>query len=219
MSLNGCFEHSRTTLSRPLIHWKLYKDLRQAVLDWLVEFNQSPAFWSLTFQAHLDEVRTRLGRIYDQHRDALSLRALLIALRDQWRVIGGSCEGEPDPRAPDPGELATDLEAVGKDDETVSKLVQLRNTFYAHLDAKNVAKQLKLEEKLPLPSKEIDALIDRAVCCVNRYGHLCFGHTWSIDMVGRDDYRHLLKCVRAAISADEAAIEREIAEADTRRGT
>ena len=42
------------------IHYRLHKDLRESVAHFERELNQSPAFWSLTFGAHIDATRSRL---------------------------------------------------------------------------------------------------------------------------------------------------------------
>jgi hypothetical protein len=59
------------------IHFRLYSDLNAAVNSYVTELNQSPAFWSYTFRAHLDAVLLRLCRIYEQHDSSLNLRNLL----------------------------------------------------------------------------------------------------------------------------------------------
>lgn len=43
------------------IHWRLCKDLWAAVPEFVRELNQSPAFWSLTLNAHREVAMFRLG--------------------------------------------------------------------------------------------------------------------------------------------------------------
>ncbi len=50
------------------IHFRLHKDLRESVKNFERELNQSPAFWSLTFGAHIDATRSRLFRVYASTR-------------------------------------------------------------------------------------------------------------------------------------------------------
>jgi hypothetical protein len=59
------------------IHWTLCKDLWASVNEFVRELNQSPAFWSLTMNAHREVALFRLGRLFDQQRSALSLRSLV----------------------------------------------------------------------------------------------------------------------------------------------
>jgi hypothetical protein len=55
------------------IHYKLYKNLIDSIEVYEREYNQTRAFWSLTFQAHLDAAIFHLCKVYDQNKDSLSL--------------------------------------------------------------------------------------------------------------------------------------------------
>jgi len=196
------------------IHYRLYRDLRDSVATFKQELNQSPAFWSLTFGAHLDSARARLFRAYDQRPGTLCLRNLIETIRENLDLFG------PDGKIvkvfvrgaspPDLAELDRDLSLVVPSNPLVKKLVALRGNLYAHRNAENVARQLKIEERFPLSYTDFDSLVQRAVTILNRYSQLFRFSTWSTRIVGHDDFRHVLKSVRESISRHEEAILEEI---------
>src|SRR2546425_8931023 len=69
------------------IHWKLCKDLFGCVNEFVRELNQSPAFWSLTVNAHREVALFRLGRLFDQQTGALSLRSLVDTIAANLRLF------------------------------------------------------------------------------------------------------------------------------------
>ncbi len=198
------------------IHYRLHKDLRNSVGIFKRELNQSPAFWSLTFSAHLDATRSRLFRAYDQGQDTLCLRNLLETVRENLELFGaGSGASIPDVIArgasvPDLAALASDLELVIPTDPLVKKLVANRGNLYAHRNALNVAQELKLEERFPLTYGEVETLVDRAVTIINRYSGLFRRSTWSTQIVGHDDYKQVLTYVREAVERHEQEFQDEM---------
>ncbi len=206
------------------IHFRLHKDLRESVRNFERELNQSPAFWSLTFGAHIDATRSRLFRVYDQHPDTLCLRNLLDTIRENLDLFGaGSGSSALDvidrgARPPDLAILAQDLALVIPSDPLVKTLVALRGNLYAHRNAKNVAQELKIEEQFPLTYAEFETLINRAVDIANRYSALFRRSHWSTQMIGHDDYRQVLRAIRERVDREEAKIREEIAKATRRAG-
>jgi len=196
------------------IHYRLHRDLRDSVKSFESELNHSPAFWSLTLGAHLDAARSRLLRAYDQHPRALSLRSLIETIRENLALFGaGSAPPEVIKRGaspPDPATLDADSALVAPNDPLVQKLLALRGNLCAHRNARNVAQEIKIEDRFPLPHSDFDALVQRAVTILNRYSSLFRRSTWSTTIVGHDDFRFVLESVRETINRHEAAVLEEI---------
>lgn len=204
------------------IHWRLYKDIRAAVPEFVRELNQSPAFWSLTLNAHRDVTLFRLGRLYDQQSAALSLRSLLdtiaanLHLFDQAPFkerlkenpfVQSLAEGA---RRPDDATLAQDVLAVSEKDQLVARLLALRNRVLAHRDPR-VVLGTAADPVGVLDDKDIDALVARAGTTVNRYSILFRAASSFMKIVGEDDFRDVLERVRRDILACEKEIADEIA--------
>jgi hypothetical protein len=206
------------------IHYRLYKDLRESVAHYERELNQSPAFWSLTFGAHIDAARARLFRVYDQRPDTLCLRNFLETISESLHLFGGgSGAAAPDvidrgARPPDLAVLTQDLALVIPSDPLVKTLVALRGNLYAHRNAKNVAQELKVEERFSLAHAEVETLINRAVQIANKYSALFRRSHWSTQMVGHDDYQQVLQSVREYVERREGQIDEDLAKVKRRAG-
>ncbi len=78
------------------------------------------------------------------------------------------------------------------------------------INADNVMRQLKLEQRFALTYRELATLTQRAVRIINRYSGLFRRTTWSTRMVGADDYRNVLLAVRAEVERREQEFRREM---------
>lgn len=199
------------------IFFKLHRDLRSSVQEFEREFNQSRGFWSLTLHAHLDAARIRLLRAYDQHGQALSLRSWLETIRDNLHLFG-TANGVAPPDVisrgaspPDPDQLEVDLGLVCHSDPLVKKLVALRGNVIAHTNARDVAEELRLEDRFALTYDDLAELVSRATEIFNRYSGLFKGETWSTQMVGHDDFRYVLHAIRRDLARDDAEMQAMIA--------
>lgn len=207
------------------IHWKLFNDLWLATRTFAREMNESRAFWSLTIAAHRDVVLFRLGRLYDQSKQALSLRTWLGTIEANAHLFDreGFRERLKDnpfvdslsasARKPHPVTLKNDVATVSsQSDELVQRLCDLRNKVLAHRDPLLVVEP-QWANTGELSNTDIETLLDRAVTVVNRYNSLFRARSYSTNIVGRDDYESMLRLVRRGIDAHEAEIEAQIAEA------
>ena len=229
MSINICdsadFERLLKRLATDIVNgaifYKLHRDLRSSVEEFEPEFNQSPGFWSLTLHAHLDAARIRLLRVYDQHDQALSLRSWLETIRDNLALFGSNA-GENLPEVisrgamrPDPGQLDADLGSVSHSDALVKKLVVLRGNVIAHTSARDVIEELRLEDRFALTYDDLSELVSRATTVFNRYSNLFKRETWESQMVGHDDFRHVLASVRRDLERDRAEFKAKLSRLHT----
>lgn len=203
------------------IHFKLYADLTGAISEYQEEYNQSTAFWSLTFQSHLDAAVFRLCKIYDQHTKTLNLKNLLDTIKANISAFDTSDFRErlkdnpfvgslsADSRKPDEKQLATDLVSVSEENPLVKNLIIWRNNFFAHRSAKNAITKRNLVEDYPLTIKNVEELLVEGMRLINRYSNLFRASTYSTNMIGRDDFQFVLKSIRENLAMDERRIEEE----------
>src|SRR5258708_21556406 len=133
------------------VHWRLHKDLQAAVPEFAKELNQSPAFWSLTLNAHREVALFRLSRLYDKQAGALSLPSLLDIInanlqhfdegsfRERLKdnpFVASLAQGA---RRPDAATLKRDAESVAERScGLVERLLVMRDRVLAHTDPRVV---------------------------------------------------------------------------------
>lgn len=144
----------------------------------------------------------RLGRIYDSHDDALSLLAWLQEIKRNPQLFA---------TIPDQVQLDEDLALVGKRDPLIKKLICLRGNFIAHINWEHTAGRIEIKrDHYMLTWEEIDLLIARASEVLNRYSVLFNRSIWSMQIVGSDDYKAILKAVRSDLKRWDAKNAHEI---------
>jgi hypothetical protein len=185
-----------------------YRRLSQGLMDahaeYAREFAQTPTFWWLQHRAAIEAALNRLGRLYDQHAAAVSLRTLLTCIMENLPLFDAGTfrqrlAGRPfveslaqDARRPDLAQLDADRRSIDKNDPMVRKLVALRNTSLAHRDLSTVLGT----EGAVFPWGDVDILIERAVAIVNRYSMLYRASLYTDTLVGHDDYTFLLRMIQ-----------------------
>lgn len=211
------------------IHFSLYQDLVAAYPDYAREFKESNTFWTLTLTAHLDATIVRLCKAYDQYKTALNLRNLLDTIRENLLVFDDPSFRErlkgnrfvdslaAAPRNPDPTQLQRDIESVSDNDPLVKKLTIWRNNFYSHRSPGHALAPGALVKDYPLTLSDVSSLLRNGMEIMNRYSNLFSATLYSTDIVGRSDYKSLLKAVQEALDAHEAKIEEELRQVGIQR--
>jgi len=204
------------------IHFRLYSDLEAARAKYSTEFNQSWTFWSLTFQSHWDTTLFRLCKIYDQHNTSLNLRNLLdtieanIGIFDvenfRERLKGNAFVDSlaSGAKRPDLKELQKHKEAVSESNSLVKALVFWRNNFFAHRSAKHVATKTSLTDHYTFDISGVDTLLKEAMQILNSYSVLFRASSYSTQIVGYDDYKHVLEATRSVLKRHEEEWTREL---------
>lgn len=188
------------------IYYNLFRALRSRIRGYEREYNNSPAFWGMTMNAHLLGAISCLCRAYDQHRDGLNLRRLLEALRI---CANKPCGGRKLPTAK---RFDRDISSVGKSDPLANKLVWQRNHIYAHLDRDNVLKGVVQQAQFTLRHAQFKRLLDRAERIINHYGQVFMCNTWLMKIVGDGDYMQVLRALKECRLSYERKIREEEAE-------
>ncbi len=204
------------------IHWRLLSDLKNNIEVFSTEYNQSVAFWSLTFQAHLDATIFRLIRIYDGNSASLSLKNLLDTISANLGIfeterfrerlkdnpfVESLAEGT---RKPDEQQLNNDIAFVSNSNPAVKKLTIWRNNLFAHKSARNAVNGYNIASDYPLDEKEIEELLTTGMRILNRYSSLFHASTNSTQIIGHDDYKFVLESIRVNLEKKEREVKEQI---------
>jgi len=181
-------------------------------------------FWWLTFQSHWDTTLFRLCKIYDQHSQSLNLLNLLDTIKENASIFDEEnfrirLKGNPfvdslasDSKKPDMIQLQKDIEFVSKKtNPRVEALVFWRNNFFAHRSAKHVMANKNLADHYTFDTTAVDQLLKEAMRILNSYSILFQASSYSTQIVGHDDYLHVLDSIRDTLKrhGDEMAHELE----------
>lgn len=189
-------------------HYQLYKDLRQGFEHHESGFNSAPVFWSWTLRAHIQQALTSLARVYDQQRNALSLRRWLELIEANWDLLKARCFAEPvhstpfelstgeASRIPDLQRLKHDIYYATNRNRFVKKLTLFRNNLLGHRSLAHSRRGTDLLEAFPLGFGEVEELLEGAFEVFNIYSEVFRQKFYSREAVGRDDLRVILQSVR-----------------------
>ncbi len=198
------FDRLLDRLAKDITDAAVYRRLRADVVSSYSEYSreiaQSNTFWMLSVQAYTEMAMHRMSRVYAGHPRALTLASWLESIKKNPKLL---------PTRPAPAILDQDILSVKDSDPVVKKLLELRNKVIAHINWDNIAKGLGVQDSFALTFTELDLLIDRALEILNRYSYLSKQMHWSRNVVGHDDFRHILKAVRSDIERRRAQIEEE----------
>jgi hypothetical protein len=208
-------------------YWFLLRGLDTELEAMNEGFNQCEVFWGFVFHSLQDATVSRLCRLYDPHKDVLSLRRFLETVKKKLDYFSKDAfrrrvSNHPDVdglvskyQPPDTSKLNTEISSVTESDECVKRVVDLRNNFVAHRNADRV--RLQAFASLPgLTNDEVGMLLKRARDLVAKYDFIYRRRLVSIEVSGADDYRHLLTLITKGQASILAEIEEDYPRARTR---
>jgi AbiU2 len=209
------------------IFFRMHMDLIKAASRFQREINEARTFWDRTITAHLDAAILRLCRIFDQNDRNLGLGALLdtilanphfFAPKEFARRVEGRPAAEAltaEPPILDRAQLDRDIASVSRSGNTcVDLLIDVRHNYYSHRNAEDVAVGRIVADEHPLSRDDVGELLRCGMEIANRYSSLFHANLYSTQMVGHDDFIHVLGAVRFKLEASE----REFAEECRRLG-
>ena len=220
------FEELMKGLARDIvdanIHFRLHKNLNNAISEYVSELNQAAAFWNLAISAQVDATLVRLCRAYDSHTSSLSLPRLLATIEANLHIFDTPefkkrLKDNPfveslasDSRIPDKDELKADIAFVSNADPFVRHLLAWRNNIGAHRNPRETLSPNSVVVD-PLEFAEVEVLLERAIRILNKYS-LLFGElAYSTSMFGEDSYKYVLNCIREDIAARARELKEEMA--------
>ena len=115
-----------------------------------------------------------------------------------------------DVRIPDKSELAADIALVSNTDPLVHRLLAWRNNIGAHRNPRETITPNSVIVD-PLEFVEIGELLERAIHILNKYSLLFGALAYSTSMVGADDYKYVLNCIRKDLAARNREFTEEMA--------
>ena len=204
------------------VHYQLHKNLNNAISEYVTELNQSAAFWNLAISAQVDATLLRLCRAYDSHTASLSLPRLLATIEANLHIFDTPKFKErlkdnpfveslaSDCRMPNKNELDADIALASSADPLVSRLLAWRNNIGAHRNPKETLSPNSVVVD-PLDFTGVEVLLERAASILNKYSMLFKALGYSTTMVGADDYKYVLGCIRKDLEAKDREWEEEMA--------
>lgn len=193
------------------IYWRMYNDLVEALQKHPLVQAQSNTFWHYTLQAHAAAAIINLCRVFEKRQDTPNLLGWLKTIQSNLNLFETSEFKKrfasnafvdslaSDARCPDKSTLETDIKNCVKDDPLVKKLMFYRDNFFAHKNT-DIAIGNKPVQEEQLPSDEdIKTLLERAVTIFNRYSQLFSAEIYSVNVIGRDDFKFIFSCVTSAV--------------------
>ncbi|MEW6665317.1 MAG: hypothetical protein AB1512_08865 [Thermodesulfobacteriota bacterium] len=203
------------------IHYRLHKNLKDAIPEYVTELNQSAAFWNLTISAQVDATLLRLCRAFDSHTASLSLSRLLATIKYNLQIFDkpqfkNRLKDNPfveslarDYRIPEKEELEADFALVSDSDPLVKRLLAWRNNIGAHRNPRETLSPNSVVA--PMKYSDIEELLGRAIMLLNKYSLLFGALAYSASIVGADDYKYVLDCIRKNIAARDREFKEEMA--------
>lgn len=193
------------------IHWRMRSDLINSLQKHPLVGAQSNTFWHYTLKAHATSTMINLCRIFEKRQDTLNLLEWLKTIQDNLslfettafnkRLAGNAFVDSlaTEARCPDKPTLDADIRNCSSSDPLIKKLMDYRGDFFAHKNT-DIAIGNKPSQTEQLPSDEdITALLERAITIFNRYTRLFQAETYSISVIGKDDYKFIFSCVSSAV--------------------
>ncbi len=182
-------------------HWRMWRDLCDAVQAHPLSWAEAAQFWEITIAAHFETALANLSRAYDYHKDALSLNAWLQTIKAHHpEIFPTPTDGG---RQVDPEQLQEDIQTTAKDDGVVARLITYRDTVQAHTSIFRFAPlptQPPGDQEITLSGDDIDALIRRASGLLNRYSLIFDNETFPAWVIGQDSYKVIFKIVEESLT-------------------
>ena len=212
----------RTDITEGHDLYHLYRNICALLPDYQREIAQSRAFWSLVLQALQDSAILRLCRVYDQESKSLSLYTFLLTVRDSPEVFQEAefrkrLDGNPGveilvayrQRLPMP-QLEQDILVTSCRDPLVHKLILWRHNAIAHRGYEIAKGNRQVLDNSPFTGDDWVTLIDRSFDILNRYAFLFDARSYSVKLIGEDDYKDLFHFLRLGLKKHDEDLDREI---------
>jgi hypothetical protein len=191
------------------IDYRLYRDVQDACCEFATVTRQSPAFWDATVNAHLNSAILRLCRIYDTHKKTLNLARWLTIIKDnrEWfadkefeRRTGRQRQHS------ESGVLKSEVDAeirlAQPSNRLVKNLLKLRNNIVAHAGEDFALLKDKGQSAIELTLGDLETLAGQALGLVNKYLAKYKSHTYSGELIGKDDFRFVFTRLHESVCAN-----------------
>jgi hypothetical protein len=206
-------------------HYKLLRALLDVYNNPSSEtFSQSRTFWFLTIEAHQDATLFRLGRVFDQGKDGLSLGKLLQTIkayphffdeahfrkRFKNKVFAENLTKDFKKLSMEGLERDIGLVSVDQNqggDDVVRRFVAIRKKYLAHKDPKPLLSPAEFKTVADLSWADVEHLLDLANSLIRKYSLLFSASVDSTSMLGQDDYKYVIEAIEDKMQAHKASME------------
>ncbi len=205
------------------IYYRLFRDLDASREQYTHEFSQSETFWFLVMGAIRDAFLVRACRVYDKHDKSLNLVNLLDTVKANLNLFSRAefrqrlkdnafVESLADQdRVPCSRQLDEDIEFASTRNPHVLGLFHFRNNILAHRGAQFSLGKTQIIDDNRLTWGDLEALLNKGITIFNRYSSLFRASTHSCQMIGHDDYKNLLNCLRLGLQKQREELNGKIA--------
>jgi len=201
----------REELNNAYWHFAILKYLRETGKDYLKEFNQAPAFFGLTMDAHVLSALMRLNKFLDKKKEHLSIRSFLDFVEANLDIFSDDAFERRlrDQRTyyPDSltGHVAITLQKVEEDrrkvnDLPASEIRRWRNSVLAHIRTEDVLEDINIRNEYPIQLSKIELVIDTLDDMLNDYLLAFDASFWAKHLALEDEIRHVLDAIRFKIA-------------------
>jgi hypothetical protein len=165
------------------MHLSIVKYISNASREYYKELNQSPGFWSLTLNAHMNSTLMHLNNLFgtEAKEKHLHMSGFLDFIKENREEIFSREAFTKRLKAADRNdELAAKfdpeitLEKIEQDIETLRKLPKAslrawRNRIFSHIDKNDTANNISITKKYPIKTRHIEEIMNSLDKMLNEY--------------------------------------------------
>ncbi len=183
------------------IHFKLERNLFNSFKDYRDEIGKAPNFWQTTISANADAVIFRLCKVFDQHKDVISLPSFLKALINDQELLQSKDFQKnfyKDLKHLDLNKIDKDYQSLlDKNNRRIKQLIIWRNNVYFHTGPKPVLNNdSHFYEDYPITVDDIENLLKKGYEIMNDYSVVFFGNRYAFGSLDEHDYFVVLDALK-----------------------
>jgi hypothetical protein len=163
--------------------------------------NAAPTFFGMTLESHLNTAFLYAARIFDTHRDALTLRTILVRASNNRGSLSAVAAVEIDAHIKNSEGKFTELEA------SLRAVRTRRDKVLAHLDPKVLSEPDEVAKESEITVDELQKIFVVAWEILNGVSDPYWGLSASLKLIDVDDYETALDLIEAAKKRQLAEIE------------
>ncbi|MHA1344724.1 MAG: AbiU2 domain-containing protein [Promethearchaeota archaeon] len=167
------------TYSYGLIHLKVLGALFKYFEDNTNDHSRlSPLFFRTTEDAHFENFLSYIFRIFDFHKNALSIDKFLNFINANPNILF------PNDREAVILKIREDKQSLEEKQSLLNKLKTIRNKAHFHLDTNHAGNYMQVYKRNYIPVKELEKLVKLVLKIVNFYSNIFDGREVKFDLDG-----------------------------------
>lgn len=150
-------------------------------------FKSAPIFYHFTKKAHYETAFTHVMRLVDSHDDSFTIYKFLNFVQSNPSIFKLTNKNIIN------RQVSFDRKSLLKMDAVIQKIKDARDTYYAHLDKKNLNEPYEIFIKYPIACHELSSVLTKMKKILNNYSMYFNQGFFTFKMIGQDDITSLLK--------------------------